>query len=120
MPASLGPELLREAVYAKLSHVAYLQGASFRLTANNKRSIAKPIIAAMIISATSRSVCIIVCALTIEYPKPALVAMNSAQMTDIHPAESASRIPVSTSGAAPGITTLRMTLARLAPMLLAA
>ena len=62
----------------------------------------KPTMAAMNISAISSGVSIFCCASTIEKPNPALVAMNSAQITDIQPALTASRAPVRISGKAAG------------------
>ena len=66
----------------------------------------QPTRAAITISAINRAVFILVCASTIEYPKPALVAMNSAQMTLIHPALTPARMPVSSSGMAAGMVIL--------------
>lgn len=60
----------------------------------------------MTINAIRSGVSIRVWASTIEYPKPALVAMNSAQITLIHPALRPARMPVSSSGMAAGIVIL--------------
>ncbi len=80
------------------------------------KSIAYPTRAAMIISAIRRGVSISVDASTIEKPNPALVAINSAQITDIHPALTATREPVSISGSDAGIMILRNTVQNPAPI----
>jgi len=79
-------------------------------------SMAYPTSAAIIISAIRSGVFIRVCASTIEKPNPALVAMNSAQMTDIHPALTATRMPVNISGREAGMMILRKRLQNPAPM----
>ena len=66
------------------------------------RSIIYPTSAAIIIRAISRGVSISVCASIIEKPNPALVAINSAQITLIHPELRPMRKPVMISGKAPG------------------
>lgn len=80
------------------------------------RSIRYPTSAAIIISAINKGVSISVCASTMEKPNPALVAMNSAQMTLIHPALRPMRRPVIMSGSAEGSVTLEKTVNRPAPM----
>ena len=76
--------------------------------------------AAIIISAISRGVSISVCASIIEKPNPALVAINSAQMTLIQPALSPMRRPVIMSGNADGRVTFEKIVNGPAPMDLAA
>lgn len=83
-------------------------------------SIAKPTTAASTINAISLSVCIIVCASTIKKPRPWLVAMNSAQITDIHPLLIAILAPVNISGSVAGIIISLNILTLPAPILLAA
>lgn len=67
-------------------------------------SMRKPISPAMIMYAMTLDVSILDCASTIQYPNPALVAMNSAHITDIHPSPIASLNPVITPGREPGRT----------------
>ena len=66
------------------------------------RSMRYPTSAAIIIRAIKRGVSISVCASIIEKPNPALVAINSAQITDIDPELRPMRRPVMISGKAPG------------------